>query len=143
MGFLGLVDEMFPGIRVIGAREGHDNRDENYRHARSLLEQYDDLIGIYNVGGSSDGIGRALRETGRSRDIVFLGHGLTPDTRAMLIDQTMDAVITQSPDAIIATTLAVFERLEAQGGTGMDIPYIPMEIFFRENLPMDEQRPGR
>lgn len=78
VGFLGLLEERFPHLSVIGTREGHDSREENYHHARSLPSEYPDIRGVYNVGGSSDGIGRALTETGRAEQVVFIGHGLTP-----------------------------------------------------------------
>ena len=53
--------------------------------ARALLEQHDDLAGIYDIGGGAEGIGRALKEAGADRRIVFIGHGLTPETRALLV----------------------------------------------------------
>jgi LacI family transcriptional regulator len=67
---------------VIGLREGHDDPSSNYLQAKLLMEQQLDLVCIYNVGGASEGIARALRETRRSRRIVFIGHGLTAETRA-------------------------------------------------------------
>jgi LacI family transcriptional regulator len=98
MGFLHLFRDEFPEIEVVGLREGHDDAANNYRQTKQLLGQHPDLAGIYNIGGGgADGIGRALKEVGRQRDVVFVGHGLSPDTRAMLIDGTMDAVITQNP----------------------------------------------
>lgn len=129
VGFLGLIEERFPHITVTGTREGHDDRQENYEHTRRLLETHPDIIGIYNVGGSSDGIGRALRESGRAQDITFVGHGLTQDTRAMLADGTMDAVITQSPDRLFEA--AVSAAMEKDG------PSVPMELYIAENLPQD------
>ena len=135
-GFLCLLEESHPGLRVVGMREGHDDRNENYRHTLSLLDQNPDLVGIYNVGGSSDGIGRALRERGKSDSVVFIGHGMTADTRKLLIDGTMDAVINSDPDQVIAQTLARFSRpLETfQKGDPRQRP-LGMEVIFRENIP--------
>lgn len=136
VGFLGLIEEAYPGLRVIGMREGHDDRNENYRHTLSLIEQNPDLIGIYNVGGSSDGIARALAERSKAGRIVFIGHGLTSDTRQMLIDGTMDAVINSDPDAIIGETLSRFlEPSQHAGGLARHHPQVKMEIILRENLP--------
>lgn len=136
LGFLSLLEEAHPGLRVVGMREGHDDRNENYRHTLSLLDQNPDLVGIYNVGGSSDGIGRALRERGKSGDVVFIGHGMTADTRRLLIEGTMDAVINSDPDQIIAQTLARFSRSTdaAPGGDARHRP-LGMEVIFRENIP--------
>lgn len=129
-GFLGLVEEAYPDLRVLGMREGHDDRNENYHHTLSLIEQNPDLIGIYNVGGASDGIARALRETGHASRIVFIGHGLTADTRRFLIEGTMDAVINSDPDQMIARTLAHFSAASVTSTAAMK-----MDVVFRENIP--------
>ncbi|TCT09935.1 LacI family transcriptional regulator [Tepidamorphus gemmatus] len=136
MGFHSLLDEAHPGLRVVGMREGHDDRNENYLHTLSLLDQNPDLVGIYNVGGSSDGIGRALRERQKAGKVVFIGHGMTRDTRRLLIDGIMDAVINSDPDQIIALTLARFRRPphSRTHGDGHSVP-LSMEIIFRENIP--------
>ncbi|MBP0439493.1 LacI family DNA-binding transcriptional regulator [Tianweitania sediminis] len=134
MGFLSLLEESHPGLRVIGMREGHDDRNENYRHTLALLEQNPDLVGIYNVGGSSDGIGRALRERGRADAVVFIGHGLTADTRRLLIEGTMDAVINSDPDQLIAYTLKRFARSPDER-TESHQELLGIGTIFRENLP--------
>ena len=56
---------------------------------RMLLGQHPDLAGIYNIGGAADGVARALKEMDRARDVVFIGHGLTSDTRS-LVDRRHD-----------------------------------------------------
>ncbi|WP_163264530.1 LacI family DNA-binding transcriptional regulator [Chelativorans alearense] len=143
-GFLGLLEEMYPGLRVVGVREGHDDRDENYRHTLSLLEQNEDLVGIYNVGGSSDGIGRALQEKGRSKDVVFIGHGLTTDTRRLLIEGTMDAVINSDPDVLLASALRVFGDLQRDDArTSIALTPVKMDVIFRENIPSVQSVAGR
>ncbi|WP_430470767.1 LacI family DNA-binding transcriptional regulator [Thalassospira lucentensis] len=135
MGFLSLMEEAFPGMSLVAAREGHDDRSENYHHTMSLLEEYPDLVGIYNVGGSSDGVARALRESGRGRDIIFIGHGLTPDTRRFLLEDIMDVVITQSPGAIVQNALRIFDNLRNGSDPNADVAKLTMEVVVKENLP--------
>jgi LacI family transcriptional regulator len=136
MGFLSLVEELHPGLRVVGMREGHDDRNENYHHTLSLLDQNSDLVGIYNVGGSSDGIGRALRERGKGGDVVFIGHGMTADTRRLLIEGIMDVVINSDPDQVIARTLERFSRSPDASSNGHPRHRpLGMEVIFRENIP--------
>ncbi|MGI3163591.1 LacI family DNA-binding transcriptional regulator [Pseudooceanicola sp. 200-1SW] len=127
-GFLSELEEMFPRLRLVGLREGHDDAAQNYRHALALLEQEPDLLGIYNVGGSSGGITRALRELDRG-DVVFVGHGLTPDTRRALLDGTMDAVFDQDPDDLIDRAIRSLSQPETPAKP------LKLEIYFRENLP--------
>ena len=134
-GFLALLEEMYPDMRVVGVREGHDDAGENYRHAISLLEQHPDLIGIYNVGGSSSGIARALVERNRASDVLFIGHGLTADTRKFLIDGTMDAVIDSNPDTILSGAISLLCAPPEQIQSGQAGSALRMDVFFRENLP--------
>ena len=62
IGFLHLMLEHFPQLQVVDVREGRDDADTNYRQTRTLLRQHADLVGLYNIGGGADGVGRALRE---------------------------------------------------------------------------------
>lgn len=135
MGFLHLFAEMFPMIEVVGLREGHDDEAKNHRQARTLLGRHPDLAGIYNIGGGASGIARALREARREAETVFIGHGLTPDTRALLVDGTMDAVITQNPRATLMDCAAIFDNLRAGRDPVQGVGRQAGEIILRENLP--------
>jgi LacI family transcriptional regulator len=135
MGFLHLFEEMFPAVEVVGLREGHDDEGQNYRQTKMLLAQHPGLAGIYNIGGGAEGIGRALKEAGRARDVAFVGHGLSPDTRAMLIDGTMDAVITQNPQTSLMDCVTIFANLRAGRAALEGTTRSRTEIILRENLP--------
>ncbi len=134
-GFLHLFEEQFPLVQVVGVREGQDDAERNYRQARALLEQHDDLAGIYNIGGGAEGIGRALKEAGADHKIVFIGHGLTPDTRALLIDGTMDAVITQNPQGAVMNCVRIFANLRDGREPTSGVETTRSQVIFRENLP--------
>jgi LacI family transcriptional regulator len=134
-GFLHLMEEMFPALEVVGLREGQDDVETNYRQTRALLGQYRELVGIYNIGGASEGVARALKEAGREQQVVFIGHGLTPDTRAFLIDGTLDAVLTQSPAAVITNCVRIFANLRDKRPALAGVDPVRMSIVLRENLP--------
>ncbi|PSC03212.1 LacI family transcriptional regulator [Alsobacter soli] len=135
MGFLHIFQEMFPQVAVVGLREGQDDEGKNYRQTRMLLAQHPDLAGIYNIGGGPEGVARALREARREQEVVFIGHGLTEETRALLIDGAMDAVITQNPQAAMMSCVNVFANLRAGRDPLHGVEPPRTEIFFRENLP--------
>jgi LacI family transcriptional regulator len=135
MGFLHVLQERHPNIEVVGIREGHDDEALNYRQMRMLLSQHPDLAGIYNIGGGASGVGKAIRDARREQSLVFIGHGLTPDTRAFLIDGTMDAVITQNPGETINRAIRVFNNLREGRPAEEDIDPLRSEVIFRENLP--------
>lgn len=136
MGFLSLMEESFPGPKVIGVREGHDDFAENYQLTVALLEQHPDLIGIYNIGGSSGGMARALSESNKANSIVFIGHGLSDDTRSLLIDGTMDVVISQDPLAIIHNVCQIFSNIRNGFSPEYRVPESAIRIIFKENLPL-------
>jgi LacI family transcriptional regulator len=134
-GFLHVLSEMFGQLEVVGLREGHDDSEQNYAQTRSLLDQHPQLAGIYNVGGASDGVARALKDTGRDQKVVFVGHGLTPDTRALLIDGSLDAVITQSPQATLASAVRIFVNVREGRPALSGVESTRGQVIFRENLP--------
>lgn len=135
MGFLHLFHELFPAIEMVGLREGHDEEARNYRQTKMLLAQHPDLAGIYNIGGGPEGIARALKEAGRQDEVVFVGHGLTPETRALLIDGVMDVVINQDPQAALMDCVSIFANIRT-GRPPLEGTARPnIEIVLRENLP--------
>lgn len=134
-GFLHLFQEQYPAVHVVGAREGQDDAEKNYRQARALFEQHPDLAGIYNIGGGAEGIGRAIHETRLARKPVFIGHGLTPDTRALLIDGTLDAVITQNPQGAVMNCVRIFANLRDGREPTSGVEQVRSQVIFRENLP--------
>lgn len=134
-GFLQLYAEQFQAMQVVGLREGYDDARRNYEQTRQLLEQYPQLAGIYNIGGASDGVARALKEAGLQHRVVFIGHGLTPDTRALLIDGTLDAVITQSPLEALMSCVRIFANLRDRRNAMNGVEISRSQVIFRENLP--------
>ena len=135
MGFHAVMEELRPQFKVVDLREGQDDVETNYAQARALLRQHPELDGIYNIGGAPEGIARALKEAGRAGRTVFVGHGLTPETRALLIDGTMDAVITQHPGAVVTACAKIFANLRARRPALTGVEPVRMSIILRENLP--------
>lgn len=135
MGFLHVMRESFPALKIVGVREGRDDAATNERLARGLMEQHPDLIGLYNIGGASDGVGRALKEAGFDQKVVFIGHGLTPDTRSLLIDGTLDAVITQHQPATVLNCVRIFTNLRDGRDPMTGVDPVGINVVLRENLP--------
>ena len=135
MGFIGLMREAFPQLQVVGVREGGDDAQTNYRQACALLRQHPDLVGLYNIGGGAEGVGRALQERRGGERVVFVAHGLTPDTRALLIDGTLDAVLNQHPQTMILNTVRIFTNLRDGRSASAGVEPMRISIVLRESLP--------
>lgn len=135
MGFRQILHEEFPGLQIVELREMLDDREKSWREAMALFDRHPDLAAIYNVGGGSWGIGRAMKDRGLAQRVVLIGHEATEGNKALLLDGTMDAVIDQNArvearEALAALTAAV---------RGEDYrPIQPRQhVIFRENLPDD------
>jgi len=135
MGFLRLMQDEFPALQVVGVREGRDDAGTNYRLTLALLKQHPDLVGLYNIGGGADGVGQALKERRRDTHTVFVAHGLTPDTRALLIDGTLDAVINQHPQTMLLNCVRIFTNLREGRSATAGVEPVRISIVLRENLP--------
>ncbi|MBM3606178.1 MAG: substrate-binding domain-containing protein [Alphaproteobacteria bacterium] len=128
LGFQELIQRDHPLLEFSGTIEGQDDPLINMRMTESLLERYPDLCGIYNVGGSSEGIGMALHRTDRARQVRLIGHGYGPDTRKLLLDGLMMAVLTQR-------NLSLFEVMLDHLHVLQKPAHLPMQIIFPTNLP--------
>jgi len=134
MGFRHILAEEFPDLRIVELREVKDDTERSYQEAGALLDSYDDIGGIYNIGAGNRGIAGALDERGRSKDVVFVGHELTEYTRRFLLSGTMDAVIDQNPR--VEARDAVDRLLAAaRGDSPPGLPPIRIQAIFRENIP--------
>jgi LacI family transcriptional regulator len=134
MGFRHILQEDFPRLRIVAAREVREDADRAYRETRALLEEHPDLGAIYCIGAGQDGIARALIELKRDKSVVFVGHDLTEDTRQYLLNGTMDVAIDQN--ARVEAREAVDRLVRAvEGEADISTATIRIQSVFRENIP--------
>ena len=133
MGFRHMLAEEHSHLEIVELREMLDDRERAYSEAAALLDRHPDLAGIYNIGAGNPGIARALKERGRERSVVFVGHEVTERTKSLLLDGTMDAVIDQNPRVEAREALNVLSR--AVRGQAGDYHPPRLQIVFKENIP--------
>ena len=82
-------------------------------------------------------IGRICREVPveRAKDVIFVGHELTPHSRRFLMRGTMDAVINQDPGHEARSAARVLMALGSKQAIVTDQERIRIDIFVRDNLP--------
>lgn len=134
MGFRSILADEIPELRIASYAEVGDDRDRAYDEMARILRAHR-IAGVYNIGSGNQGIARALREAGRARETVFIGHDLTNATRLLLLERTLDAVIDQNARVEareIVRMLVSAVRGRAEPG------YPPRnQVIFRENIPFD------
>ena len=137
MGFRSVLRERFSDFRIVAEREIHEDTDTAYVETRALLERHDDIDAIYCIGAGQPGVARALIDCGRASSVVFVGHGLSDDTRGCLIDGVMDVVIDEDT-SLMATTAIDCLAAAARREPFAPIPSIRVQAIFSENLPAEQ-----
>lgn len=133
MGFRHVLAEEFPGLEIVGLAEMGDDRERAYREARDLLERHGELAGIYNIGAGNAGLAQALAEQALQHRVVLIGHELTDDTRRLLLDGTLDAVLDQNPRVEAREALDLLTH--AVRGTRYEAHPPRLHLILRENIP--------
>ncbi|ABR60872.1 LacI family DNA-binding transcriptional regulator [Sinorhizobium medicae] len=136
MGFRHVLDERFPLLEIIAVREVKENPERAYSEVRTLLAEEPELVAIYCIGAGHAGIARALKEAGREKSLIFVGHDLTDDTRQYLLSGVMDAVIDQN--AGVEAREAIDRLVRAtRNETSISAATIRIQSVFSENIPAD------
>ena len=134
-GFEQVMAHDFPNLTILPVREGRDDRDKVQAVANQLLADHPDLIGLYNVGAGSGGIAAALEQAGRAREVVFITHELTEDTRRALIDGTIDIIINQDAGHEVRSAIRVLMSKADKLPIVEQMERIRIDIYLRDNIP--------
>jgi len=131
-----VIAERFAQLRCSEQIECFDDPDRAYLAVSSALKALGgDLVGLYHSGAGSTGIAAALERAGRAGEVVWAGHELSDEHRALLARGTMDLVIDQDPDRQVLSSLQ--NLLHACGWLDAAPASGPNEfrLFCAENLP--------
>jgi LacI family transcriptional regulator len=134
-GFHQVLSGEYPDLVVLPAREGRDDADHNLALTAALIAEHPDLIGLYNAGAGNEGIALQLEASGRLRDIVWIAHELTADTRRFLLSGWVDAIINQDPGHEARSAARILLAYCLGEAIIPDQERIRIEIFLRDNLP--------
>ena len=119
-GFLDYIAKNAPLVKVIADIYGGGSRGKDLRSATTLLQNTKRIDGIFAVNESaSDGVLRALRNTGLAGKIVLVGFDSTDFLIEGLQKQDIDALIIQNPKqmgylSIKAAAAAIDQKLSGQ-----------------------------
>jgi LacI family transcriptional regulator len=134
-GFHQVLSGEYPDLVVLPAREGRDDAEQNRALTAALLNEHPDLIGLYNVGAGNEGVAAVLEASGRARDITWIAHELTADTRRFLLSGLVDAIINQDPGHEARSAARILLAHCLGEPIIPDQERIRIEIFLRDNLP--------
>lgn len=120
-GFIDLLAERHPTIRVSEVLETHEDKSAAAAMALRAARISPDLRGIYLCTTGCKDLVTALQPIRQTRPIAVITHELTPDRRAMLKARKVQAIIDQKPmlEARLAveTMARLVGRLEGEAGS--------------------------
>ncbi len=134
-GFQQVMGLEFSQYTVLNPVEGGDQDELNESLTMRLLSEHPGLVGLYNVGAGTPGVGKAIAESGREEHIVFVAHDLTPFTRRGLLRGPVDAVISQDPGHEARSAIRVLMALARGEPLLAEQERINIDIVMRDNLP--------
>jgi LacI family transcriptional regulator len=136
MAFRAALREHAPEMTVLDAQVTLEDETLIYEATRSLLVRHPNLVGLYKVGGDTQGMLQALRDQGRRPDLVTVCLELTADNRRALVDGMVDLVLHTPVAAVARTTLEVM--MQALAATTLpSLPrahHVPFEIYTSDNV---------
>ena len=134
-GFEQVMMHEYPGLTLLPVRESRDDPDRVRAVAAQLLQDHPDLIGLYNVGAGTPGIIAALEQSGRQRQVVYIAHELTDESRRALIDGTIDIIINQDAGHEIRSAIRVLASKADRLPIVSSMERIRIDIYVRDNIP--------
>jgi LacI family transcriptional regulator len=134
-GFNQVVASEYQQLNVLPIVEGRDDDLRSEQLTTKLLRDHPEIVGLYNAGAGTPGVAKALIETGRASQLVFVGHDVTMTTRKLLLQGVMDAVISQNPGHEARAAVRVLLALARGEPILSEQEQIRIDIVMRDNLP--------
>jgi LacI family transcriptional regulator len=134
-GFNQVISTEFVQLDILPPLEGRDEDERSEHLLTRLLSKHSDIVGLYNVGAGTPGVAKALIDSGRANQLVFVGHDVTVMTRKLLLQGAMDAVISQNPGHEARAAVRVLLALSRGEPILSEQEKIRIDIVMRDNLP--------
>jgi LacI family transcriptional regulator len=134
-GFNQVMATEFSQLDVLPVIEGRDDDSRSEHLTTKLLGAQREIVGLYNVGAGTPGVAKALIDSGRANQIVFVGHDVTVVTRKLLLQDVMDAAISQNPGHEARAAVRVLLALSRGEPILSEQEKIRIDIVMRDNLP--------
>lgn len=134
-GFKDRIKEAHCPIEVVKIQENQDRKDEAFKITLEYLNQFPGLGGLYVTGGGIGGVGSALELLDPPGRLHIVCHDLTPDSIAMLKNDSLDFVLGQSPELQGYRLVKIlFEYLMKKQTPTNHLVEIPITISTRDTL---------
>ena len=134
-GFEQVMMHEYPNLALLPVRESRDDPARVEAVTAQLLADHPDLIGLYNVGAGTPGIIAALEAPATRRDVTYIAHELTAESRRALIDGTIALVINQDAGHEVRSAIRVLTAHADRLPIVASMERIRIDVYVRDNIP--------
>lgn len=134
IGFRWYLRERCPGLSVREIVDVRDDPDVAFHAIKRIFATKPYPLGIYAVSGGNMGIARALLEMELERPPIFIGHELNRNSRQLLLEDRLHAVIDHDT---VSEMRWCFEQLSRHRAGDIDPKLFaqqPPRLVMRENI---------
>lgn len=135
LGFDKVMAEQFPNLTPLPSIEAYDDPETAYELTLRSLRANTNVVAIYSVGASVRGIADALAAFNAPERIVCVDHELTDNSRNLLDQGVLDAVINQNTGHLARSALRVMRAKCDAAQVLASQEHIRIEVLIKENLP--------
>lgn len=132
MGFRRVLRSEFPHLKIEERVTSDDSTETTRDQLAAYIEAHGCPAAVYNLAGANRGVAEALEAFGKTEETVFVGHELTPYSRALLEVGTMDYVISHDFVGEV-TSAAEWIRASANGASVSEPVPTQISIHTRYN----------
>jgi LacI family transcriptional regulator len=133
IGFRSNLRANFPHLEVADVAKGDDSPEQTFDAVSILLRSHSHVDAIYNVGGGNQGLADAVRNGGRSRDLIVVTHEVNHVTTPLARDGAIHFLLAQDPAALLSR---VYDLLGQQKPvSNQQVHHVDFGVYTRFNLP--------
>jgi LacI family transcriptional regulator len=133
-GFKSLMRERFNRFEIIDMPAPKYDSKASKTSTLALLNKHPELVSIYNTGGATDGIAKALIEAKKDKEVLFIAHELSDLTRTYLINDVIDVIINQDIRQEVFSAVELLVRFKRQERIELSVRQPRLEIYLCENV---------
>ncbi len=135
IGFRRVIRERYPQLTADHAIECNEGDDNDLAKVEAYLKRQGPFVGIYSLSSWNTRILMSLHQRGLLEGLVSVAHGVSQNSRQMLLDGIVDLVVDHRPEE---NARAAVDALLAHHGRSQFVSprnNHGVELFTRENLP--------
>lgn len=134
-GFLSLLSEEFPGIKVVKKLETLGQHSITYAKVREVLREYTDLKGIWNAISCNEDMIQAITDAGKLGDLKIISLTFSPAVVQLIRQNKIDFTLGLAPKRIGELVIqTAYEYLYLNKAPETSHIKTPIHVALKENI---------